>query len=127
MATKSAKRVRANMGPAKVVRQHDDGMAESPRASLPDFPGDGSGRPACLDVLKSRRANLTAADVIDFLVEEIIDVGEDNLPVEKAKVFNSAVGKLLKSAELQERYGQQVNRGQPKQFSLQPKLVAQKS
>lgn len=118
MATKRAKRVRANMERAKVVRHENGDVPASQRAALPDFPGDGSGRPASLDLLKRRMPDLTASDVIEFMGLEIIDVFEDNLPIEKAKVANSAVGRMLKAAEMQERYGQQVNHGSPKRFSL---------
>lgn len=112
------------MGGATGVRGEDGSVPASAGPMLPDYPGTGSGRPRSLEILKERMPDLTAGDVIEFLGHQIIDVFEENLPVEKAKVANASVGRMLKAAEMQERYGRQVNRQGDKKFSLRAKPTA---
>lgn len=124
MATKGAKRVRGNVGAAAEVRGANGREPQGAGASIPDFEGDGTGRPRSLEILKERMPTLTAVDVVEFMGYGIIDVFEDNLPVEKMKVANASVGRMLKAVEMQERFGQQVKRGSAKRLSLLPNPVA---
>lgn len=121
MASKTAKRVRANVGRAAAVRGGDGAVTSGEGPLLPDFEPTDRERPHSLDV--HRRGIRTASDVIDFMTAMIGDVFEDRLSVEKAKTANSSMGRVLKAAEMQQRYGRQVGRNGEKSFVLrQPAL-----
>ncbi len=122
MASKTARRVRKDMGRATGVVAASVGTPPGPEPLVPNFSGDQAGEPRCAAIAEG--GIRTAGDMIRFNGVMITDVLRKRLPAKDAQAINRANGLSLRAAELQAHYGRQVGPDGATEFVIDDSVPA---